>query len=145
MGLYRIVVHYLIPNLPDKKYTWIDFIYKGSGSSVSGFYAGGNEDSFSLWTLSGLKTFYALPNTSAFIFRDTCAVVKQIKDNGSKSVINPEQRTFYIDEWRNLMKPEYFATVQLLGDESGKNLIDKAWGVSGKYKVLGRVDRGVCD
>ncbi|MBE7433924.1 MAG: hypothetical protein HS100_08395 [Anaerolineales bacterium] len=64
-GLARIVVYYLFSDVPDKKYTWIDFINKNEpGRSISGFYAFGDENSISIWTLSGLKRFYAKPGFS---------------------------------------------------------------------------------
>lgn len=47
-GLYRIVVNYLLPDLPDKKYSWIDFVYKDENRRISGFYAGGDENSIKI-------------------------------------------------------------------------------------------------
>lgn len=51
-GLSRVVFNYLIPDLPDKKYDWNDFRYRGEGEKISGFYAFGDSESFSIWTLS---------------------------------------------------------------------------------------------
>lgn len=146
-GLYRIVVYYLIPkNIPDKKYTWRDFFYKkGEGVRVSGFYAKGDSESVSIWTLSGLKKFYAKPKTSVYNFRDTCLVVRQMKERGEQSMVNGNDIFFDITDWNEMMKKEYFVTVQVLGRENGRDLIDNIWGVSGRYKVLGKVEEGVCD
>lgn len=144
-GLYRIVVNYLVPDLPDKKYSWVDFIYKDDTYKVSGFYAGGDEESIKIWTLSGLKRFYAKPKFSSFSFRDTCAAVRQIQENGLKQAINNESINFDISEFQALLKPEYFVTVWPVGKEDGKVMIDKVFAFSGKYKVLGRVEQGVCD
>jgi hypothetical protein len=47
-GLTRIVINYLIPNLPDKRYTWDDFRYRGEKEKVSGFYSSSNTESFSM-------------------------------------------------------------------------------------------------
>lgn len=144
-GLSRIVFNYLIPNLPDKKYSWQDFRYKGEGQKISGFYAYGNKESFSMWTLSGLKKFYHKPETSVYLFRDTCAIVRQIAAENTGSSVNPEQPYFDLNEWGNMMKKEYLVTVQPLGKENGHQMVDKVWSVSGKYKILGRIDGKVCD
>lgn len=145
-GLARTVVYYLFSDMPDKQYTWIDFINKnGPGSNVSGFYAFGDENSISIWTLSGLKRFYAKPLSSVYVFRDTCGIIKQMKENQTKNMVNPEQTTIEISEWQTKMKSEYFVTVKVLDREDGRNMIDKAWGVSGRYKILGKVEAGVCD
>ena len=61
MGLVRIVQNYIIVNIPDKKYSWNDFIDRGADYSISGFYSSSTNNSISIWTLSGLKTFYNEP------------------------------------------------------------------------------------
>lgn len=144
-GLSRIVFNYLIPDLPDKKYSWQDFRYKRESQKISGFYAYGNDESFNIWTLSGLKKFYHKTGTSVYSFRDTCAIVKQITAKDTSSSLNPENIFFGLNEWNSVMKKEYFVTVQSLGKENGREIVDKVWSVSGKYKILGRIEGKVCD
>lgn len=143
-GLSRVVFNYLIPNLPDKKFDWVDFRYK-EGQKISGFYAYGDNESFSIWTLSGLKKFYHKPETSVYMFRDTCEIVRQLTAEDANSRENPENIFFDLSDWGNTMKKEYLVTVQSLGKENGREIVDKVWSVSGKYKILGRIDDKVCD
>lgn len=145
-GLYRLARYYLSQDIPNKEYAWFDFIYhQDPGSYINGVYAFGDEDSISLWTLSGLKRFYAKPLTSVYVFRDTCGIVRKLTETGAPSLNNPELVSINLSDWQTGMKPEYFVRIKTLGKEDGKNLIDKAWSISGKYKVLGRIDRGVCE
>lgn len=145
-GLYRLARYYLSQDIPNKEYTWFDFVYRQDpGSYINGVYAFGDEDSISLWTLSGLKRFYAKPLTSVYVFRDTCGIVRKLTETGAPSLNNPELVSINLSDWQTGMKPEYFVRIKTLGKEDGKNLIDKAWSISGKYKVLGRIDRGVCE
>jgi hypothetical protein len=145
-GLYRTVVNYLLADIPDKKHDWWEFIYKGENSSVSGFYSGGDEESIKIWTLSGLKRFYAKPKFSTYSFRDTCAVVRQLQqEGGGQRGLNNEEVYFDLGEWQSLLVPENYVTVWLAGKENGQVVIDKTLGRSGKYKVLGKIEKGVCD
>ncbi|MCK6569397.1 MAG: hypothetical protein L6Q45_17075, partial [Anaerolineales bacterium] len=105
-GLYRTVVYYLIPEVPNKVHTWLDFVYKGDDRSVYGFYAGGDEESINIWTLSGLKRFYAKPQFSTYSFRDTCAVVRRLQQGGGQSGLNTEEVYFDLGEWQGLLQPE---------------------------------------
>lgn len=144
-GLYRVIVHYLIPDLPDKRYNWSDFVYRGAGSEVSGFYSGGDEESFKMWTLNGLKTFYYKPGTSVFYFDDTCSAVKELISKGNETQLNQRYTYFDIASWEKQMQKEYFVTVKVLGKEDKRVVIDKLWAVSGRYKILGRIEEGVCE
>lgn len=144
-GLYRTVVYYLIPDLPDKFHSWTDFVYKGENTKVVGFYAGGDETSIKIWTLSGLKRFYAKPRFSTFSFLDTCSAVRQIKQSGSKTAPNNEQLYFDLTEFQELLQPENLVTVWPSGKEDGRVMIDKVLARSGQYKVLGRIEEGVCE
>ena len=108
-GLTRVITHYLIQDLPDKQYVWQDFTDRGPTHKISGFYSSGNKDSFSLWTLSGLKKFYTLPETSIYIFEDICAGVRYLHENpeateGKTTV--PKQVTQDILKWERLIKKE---------------------------------------
>ena len=47
-GLTRVVVHYLIRDLPNKQYSWRDFTDQGTPNKISGFYSSGDKDGFSL-------------------------------------------------------------------------------------------------
>lgn len=105
-GLYRTIVYYLIPDVPNKVHTWLDFVYKGDDRAVYGFYAGGDEESIKIWTLSGLKRFYAKERFSTFYFRDTCAVVRRLQQGGGQSGLNSEEVYFNLSEWQGLLQPE---------------------------------------
>lgn len=144
-GLYRAVVYYLIPNLPDKKHSWQDFIYKGEKGSTSGFYAGGNDESIKIWTLSGLKRFYTKPGLSIYSFRDTCAAYKNLRESSTEAVENEETTYFTLSQWQNELEQENFVTIWPYAKENGRVVIDKALARSGKYKVFGRIEEGVCD
>ncbi len=144
-GLSRVVLNYLIPNLTDKKYGWNDFRYRGEGEKISRFYAYGDSENFGIWTLSGLKKYYHLPGTSVYMHRDTCEVVRQLTAQKTDSMANPEQIYFELSDWEKMVKREYFVTVLPLVGEDGYKMVDKVWSVSGRYKVLGRVEEGVCD
>ncbi|RIK54663.1 MAG: hypothetical protein DCC59_03370 [Chloroflexi bacterium] len=135
----------MIPDLPNKAHSWLDFVYKGDDRAVYGFYAGGDENSIKIWTLSGLKRFYAKPRFSTYSFRDTCAVVRRLQQGGGQSGLNTEEVYFDLNEWRGLLQPENLVTVWTHGREGGRIIIDKALARSGRYKVLGRVEAGVCD
>ena len=147
-GLYRIVINYLIPNLPENKYSWGDFMDRGVDQEISGFYSSGDVNSFKIWTLSGLKTFHHLPGTSVYIFRDTCKVYKQIATNNVTEGVgatNNEEVTPGLFKWILKMQKEYFVTVKRLPNQYGHDMVDKAWSSSGKYKILGQIEEGVCD
>lgn len=143
-GLYRTVRYYLIPGLPDKTHTWSDFVYNGD-KKVSGFYAWGDEESIKIWTLSGLKRFYTKPGFSIYHFLDTCEAVRQLKEVGLTSAPNDEVTYFTLEPWQKELKPEYFVTIWPQGKEGGHVMINKALARSGKYKVLGKIERGVCE
>lgn len=142
-----VAVNYLIPNIPNKEYTWVDFTDRGRATKISGFYAGGDEKGFNLWTLSGYKRFRNLPGTSYYIFQDVCAAVQTLKKiNSTKdSLLVQDQKTNDILTWEEKVKKEYFVTVQKMPDENNKDFVDKAWAISGKYKVLKRIDEKACE
>lgn len=144
-GLSRVVFNYLMPDVPDKKYGWNDFRYRGEGEKISGFYAYGDSESFSIWTLSGLKKYYHMPGTSVYMHRDTCEVVRQLTAQKTDRLANPEQIYFNLADWEQVIKSEYLVTVLPLVGEGGYKMVDKVWSVSGRYKVLGRIEEGVCD
>lgn len=81
VGLSRVVWNYLLRDIPDKKYSWRDFTDRGAKEGISGFYAFGNENGFSMWTLSGLKTFLHAPSTSIYQNEDICAAVRKAREN----------------------------------------------------------------
>lgn len=146
-GLTRIVKNYLIPNIPDKKYSWADFTDRGPTVKISGFYSSGNKNSFYLWTLSGLKRFDSQPGTSIYMFEDVCAAVQNLnaKPDATNSAFIENMVTGDILIWEGLMKPEYLVTVLRLGDEAKKNFVDKVWSVSGKYKVINQLTKDQCN
>jgi len=147
-GLTRAVFHYLIRNLPDKQYSWRDFTDQGAARRISGFYSGGDKDSFSMWTLSGLKKFYTIQGTSIYMHEDVCSAVQELNENpetaGSK-IRAPQQITPDILDWEKLMRKEYFVTVKRLDGETNSNLVDKVWSYSGKYKIINQLDIDACN
>ncbi|MBK6648172.1 MAG: hypothetical protein IPG44_20915 [Anaerolineales bacterium] len=148
MGLSRVTWHYFFRDLPDKKYSWQEFTDRGTAQGISGFYAFGNQNGFSMWTLSGLKTFRHVPGTSIYQHEDICGALKALQDNlqatGSGMKAN-KQVTGVIEFWQSLMKQENLVTVLRLTDGEHHNDIDKVWSYSGKYRVLNKLDPGVCD
>lgn len=147
-GLTRVVLHYLIRDLPDKQYSWRDFTDQGTARKISGFYSSGDKNSFRLWTLSGLKTFDTLPGTSIYMYEDICAGVRYLNDNpetvGSEVTV-PKRVTPDILDWERLMKKENFVTVQRLVGQDTPNMVDKVWSFSGKYKIISQLDKEACN
>ncbi len=147
-GLTRVIAYYLIRDLPDKQYNWRDFTDQGTTRKISGFYSSGDKDSFRLWTLSGLKTFYALPGTSIYMYEDICAGVQYLNDNpevaGSEITI-PKRVTQNILDWEKLMRKENFVTVQRLVGQDTPNMVEKVWSFSGKYKIISQLDLEACN
>lgn len=154
-GLVRIVKPYLLADIPDKRYGWVDFIPSKSTKRVSGFYSPqlSGENGVAIWTLAGLKRFYHKSNFSVYYHLDVCGAVNSIKreiedkgiDSASGRSMNDMQiKYFDVAKWRENMKAEYLITVQWDTQED-RRVIDKLWSVSGKYRVLGQVGGGVCD
>lgn len=147
-GLTRVIFHYLIRNLPDKEYSWRDFTDRGATAGISGFYSSGDKDSFSLWTLSGLKKFYNVPGTSVYMYEDICAAVQKLNENPDATegaIRAPQQVTPDILIWEELMRKEYLVTVLRLPEQDNPNLVDKVWSYSGKYKIINQLDLEACD
>lgn len=145
VGLFRIVTNYLIPNIPNKEYSWKDFTDRGVDKEISGFYSSGDANSFKIWTLSGLKTFYHKPLVSLYVFHDTCAVYNNLKNADVKTAPVEQTITPGLFTWEKIMKKEYFVTVSRLGKEFGNDFVHEARSQSGKYTVLGQIEEGVCD
>lgn len=147
-GLTRVIAYYLIRDLPDKQYSWRDFIDRGPTKKISGFYSSGDKDSFRLWTLSGLKTFYTLPGTSIYMYEDICAGVQELNNNPEvvdSAIPAPKQVTPDILSWEELMRKEYLVTVLRLDGQDNLNLVDKVWSYSGKYKIINQLDIESCN
>ena len=148
LGLSRITWHYFFRDIPDKKYSWQDFTERGAKEGISGFYAYGNENGFSMWTLSGLKTFRHVSGTSIYQHEDICGAVRalqkdpQATDSGVKA---SKQVTGDIEFWQSLIKPENLVTVLRLAEGERRNEIDKVWSYSGKYKELNKLDKDTCN
>lgn len=147
-GLARITAYYLIRDLPDKQYSWRDFTDQGTAHKISGFYSSGDKDSFRLWTLSGLKTFHTLPETSIYMYEDVCAGVQYLNNNpeaAGSAISAPQRITSDILTWEGLMRKEYFVTVKRLDGETNSYLVDKVWSYSGKYKIINQLDLEACN
>ncbi len=146
-----VTINYLIPNIPNKKYTWNDFTDRGPNVKVSGFYIDGDKQGFRMWTLSGIKKFYNVQGTSVYIFKDVCSAVKHL-DSGPKPS-GDEVPTTTIDEqyienildWEQIMNREYLVSVTYSNTQDKSHLVDIVQSVSGKYRVIGRIESGGCD
>lgn len=147
MRLLKVTWHYFLRDLPDKKYNWREFTERGEKQGISGFYAFGNEKGFSMWTLSGLKTFRHLPGISIYQHEDICRALRELQENpqATGGVMAEKTITGRIEYWQSLIKSENLVTVLRLTDDKRRNAIDKVWSYSGKYKVLNKLDQGVCD
>lgn len=148
VGLARVTWHYFFRDIPDKKYSWQDFTDRGAKEGISGFYAFGNENGFSMWTLSGLKTFRHVPGTSIYQHEDVCAAVKRLSENpqATGSAMKADKRvTGNIEFWQSLIKQENLVTVLRLTEGEHRNDIDKVWSYSGIYKELNKLDKDSCN
>lgn len=148
LGLSRVVWHYFLRDLPDKQYSWQDFTERGAKKGISGFYAFGNESGFSMWTLSGLKTFRHIPGTSIYQHEDICGAVRALQDNpqATGSGMKADQQvTGIIEYWQSLIKPENLVSVLRLDGAEQRNAIDKVWSYSGIYKELNKLDKDSCN
>lgn len=148
-ALVRVLQNYLFKDLPDKHYTWRDFVPDNTSQKVSGFYSStfSNGKTVAIWTLAGLKLYHDLPGTSVYYYRDACAQVQAIKNGGEvKPVSQASLYIPYLDiaSWRSVMRSEYLVTVEW-AKVGGKRVISNVWSVSGRYKVLGQIGAGVCD
>jgi hypothetical protein len=147
-ALSRVVWHYFIPDLPDKKYSWQDFTERGVEQGISGFYAYGDEYGFSLWTLSGLKAFTHIPGISVYMHQDICAAVRQLNDNpqvAGTPVRATKTVTGDIGTWESLIRKENLVTVLRFDAPEYHNGINKVWSYSGIYKELNKLNRESCD
>lgn len=148
VGLSRVVFNYLIPDLPDKKYNWRDFTDRRVSQGISGFYAYGDQDGFSMWTLSGLKSFTHVQGTSIYMHEDICGAVRQLTENPQatgSSVKATKEVTGNIVFWQSLIKRENLVTVLRLQEKEYHNGIDKVWSYSGIYKQLNKIDGESCN
>lgn len=146
-GLSRVVWHYFIRDLPDKKYSWREFGERGASKGISGFYAYGDQDGFSMWTLSGLKTFTHAQGTSIYMHEDICGAMARLSDKSQEiggSVLAGKEVTGNIELWQSLIKQENLVTVVRLSTKEYDNGVDKVWSYSGRYKILNRLDGEAC-
>lgn len=146
-GLSRVTWHYFIKDLPDKKYSWRDFTDRGPSEGISGFYAYGDEGGFSMWTLSGLKTFSHVEGASVYVHEDVCAAVRQLVDNPdgqTQPVMASKEVTQDIGFWQTFVKQENLVTVVRLDKPDYHNGIGQVWSYSGIYKELNKLDKDSC-
>jgi hypothetical protein len=146
-ALSRVTWNYFIKDLPDKKYSWRDFTDRGVDQGISGFYAYSDQDGFSMWTLSGLKTFTHVPGISVYMYEDICGAVRQLEENPQSTgsaVKARKEVTGDIGLWENAIKQENLVTVVRLPKREHHNGIDKVWSYSGIYKELNKLDRDSC-
>jgi hypothetical protein len=145
-GLSRVVWHYFFREIPNKQYSVLDFIDRGAKEGISGFYAYGDAEGFSLWTLSGLKTFRHVPSTSIYQHEDICGALRALNESpqDGRRVPATQEVTNNIVHWQSLIKQENLVTVVRMNDEEGSNSVDKVWSYSGIYKILNRPDEEAC-
>lgn len=144
MGLARIIQYSLIPNIANKQYTWSDFMDRGPGQKINGFYSSSDNKSFSMWTLSGLKTFYVGPESKEFYYLGLCEAIVGA-DLANDSGYYQEAMEINVGDfgtWRGKMKKEYFVTVET--NVNKPNEILRVWSRSGKYKQVGVIDTETC-
>lgn len=152
LALNRLLFNYLLVDIPDKRYSWSDFITNIETNRITGFYSStfSDENTVALWTLAGLKRFEHAENTSVYYHRDSCEIWKKLTDDdgGNDNVETDTQNPYTVHlempSWKESMKQEYLVTVQWL-EQDGKKVVDKLWSLSGKYKVIGRMDSSVCE
>lgn len=147
VGLSRVTWNYLLRDIPDKKYSWRDFTDRGTEQGISGFYAFGNENGFSMWTLSGLKTFLHAPGTSIYQHEDICAAVRKARENPEPkgTAIKADKDIIWdLPTWQSLIQQENLVTVLRLSPYEQPNVIDKVWSYSGIYKELNKLDQETC-
>ncbi|MEN9562534.1 MAG: hypothetical protein RIR73_778, partial [Chloroflexota bacterium] len=138
----------LFRDIPDKKYSWQDFVDRGAKEGISGFYAYGDAKSFSMWTLSGLKTFTHVADISVYQHEDVCFAMRQLANDpqGRDKPAKADQTiTGKIEVWQNLVKQENLVTVLRLPEDEYHNGIDKVWSYSGRYKKLNILDEDTCE
>lgn len=135
-ALSRAIRYDLFRDVPDRTYSWRDFTDRGKSEAISGFYAYGDQDGFSMWTLSGLKTFTHVPKVSVYQYEDVCAAVLALSNNPNNADRVPatQEVTVDITHWQSLIKQENLVTVMRLAETEGRNDIDTVWSYSGIYK-----------
>ncbi len=137
-ALSRAIRYDLFRDVPDKSYSWRDFTDRGNREGISGFYAYGDSNGFSMWTLSGLKTFRHIPQTSVYQYEDICAAVLALSNNSQTKGSAPatQEVTDNIVYWQSLIKQENLVTVVRLSESESNvnNAIDTVWSYSGIYK-----------
>lgn len=144
-ALTRVAWNYLIKDLPDKKYSWVDFTDRGINEGISGFYAFGDMKGFAIWTLSGLKYFKHVPDVSIYQYEDVCEMMRRIRNNPDAVVkLAPKEVSPNILFWQTLIKKENLVSVVRMKDVGPKNRVDKVWSYSGIYKELNKLDQDSC-
>ncbi|GAB1471317.1 hypothetical protein MASR2M66_21950 [Chloroflexota bacterium] len=145
-ALSRVVWHHFLREIPNKEYSWRDFTDRGAREGISGFYAYGDAQGFSMWTLSGLKTYSHIPSTSIYQHEDICGALRVFNVSPQDIRVPATQEvTNDILRWQSLIKQENLVTVVRMNDEEGSNWVDKVWSYSGKYKILNRLDEESCE
>jgi len=146
-ALTRVVWHYFLQDIADKKYSWGDFTDRGASEGISGFFAYGDSDRFRLWTLSGLKTFTHVQDISVYQHEDICGALKQLQERGEAGAPVAAEKTITGSSsyWQSLIKPENLVTVLRLEDPHYHNGVDKVWSYSGKYRELNKLEAETCE
>lgn len=133
-SLVYVYQNYLTKDIKDKIYTEEMFRDRGPREMLHGYYAGSDNKSFYMWTLSGLKRFFHRDVTSVYYHVDTCGIMKKIeagersKEGGATQVDLEEY--FDLSAWRERMKPGYYVWVKRVGEGVEASIIDKVWGNS---------------
>lgn len=150
MALVRLYQNYLSQDLPDKKYSYIDFTDRGPREQLHGYYAGNMGNSVYIWTLSGLKRFTHRQQTSVYYYDDLCGAIAELlklKESGESA--NKLQRepvyTLNIAEWREQVKRGDYVWVKRVGEGAESRVIDKVWASNNYNYPYGGLTASGCE
>lgn len=153
--LVWIYTHYLIKDIPEKKYSLSDFQDRGVGQIISGYYAGTVAGGVYVWTFSGLKKYHHYQGTSVYYYVDTCETIRQLanrkKDLGEKLTESEARekremwRTFDLAEWRIYPKTGDYVWVKWVDIGNGRRTIDKIYASSNKYYPIEHIKVEQCE
>lgn len=153
VGLFRVYRNYLSQDIPDKKYSYVDFTDRGPREMLHGYYAGRVGDNIFLWTFSGLKHFKHQQGTSVYYYMDVCGIVRQLAqqresgqsmDKQKEGILFEEMMALNLEWWAEQVKAGDYVWVKRVGEGAESKVIDKVWANSNQYYPLERVTEDQC-
>lgn len=150
-GLVRLYSNYLSQDLPEKRYTWVDFTDRGPGKEIMGYYAGHFGESVWIWTLSGLRYYQHVSGTSVYSYLDVCGAVRQLvesrnrvgqTDDSVKKSLDP-MIAFDLNTWLTSVRSGDFVTLRWI-EQGGLRVIDKLYGTSNQYYPIEALEVEQC-